>query len=284
MPSLYARRFCFTLNNPSTGEELAIAEASSDCKYLVVGRERAPTTGTKHLQGFVIFENKKTFQGVKNTLGIHRAHLEVARGTSEQAANYCKKEGDFDEYGTSPVPSKQGKRTDWDQFREFVQDQARVPTDRELAEHFLPLFARYGSRLKEIAANLLPPPRFVDDDAEPRMGFQHLVAGRMFADTPNPRTIDFVIDPQGNSGKSWLCQFALTRCPEKVQCLSVGKRDDLTYMIDASKSVFLFDVPRGQMEFFQYSVLEQLKNRIIFRTSIPALSNSGYCAYVAVFR
>jgi hypothetical protein len=46
--------------------------------------------------------------------------------------------------------------------------------------------------------------------------------------------------------------------------LAPGKRDDLAHAIDVSKSVFLFNVPRGSMEFLQYGVLEQLKDRVIF--------------------
>lgn len=35
-------------------------------------------------------------------------------------------------------------------------------------------------------------------------------------------------------------------------------------MIDIDKSIFLFDIPRGQMTYLQYSVLESMKDRMIF--------------------
>lgn len=275
-----SRRYCFTLNNPTEAEKQSLANFGVNCKYLVVGRE-VGESGTPHLQGYVEFVTAVSFAQVKQLLGSERYHLEPARGTAQQASDYCKKDGDFDEYGV--LSAGQGKRTDWDKFKEFVTDLGRVPTDRELVQHNTSLFARYSKGCQEIASLLLPPPTFVAEGAQPRLGFQHLIVGRMRG-TPNPRTIDFVVDPQGNSGKSWLCQYALTHHFDKVQVLSVGKRDDVTYVIDTNKSIFLFDVPRGQMMFFRYEVLEQLKNRIIHSNKYQAVVKYlPAVPYVAVF-
>lgn len=46
--------------------------------------------------------------------------------------------------------------------------------------------------------------------------------------------------------------------------LSIGKNADLAHAIDESKRVFVFDIPRGSMEYLQYGILEQLKNRMVF--------------------
>jgi len=51
---------------------------------------------------------------------------------------------------------------------------------------------------------------------------------------------------------------------DDVQRFSVGKRDDLAFAIDVTKFLFIFDIPRGQSEFLQYGVLEQLKDQLIF--------------------
>jgi len=61
-----------------------------------------------------------------------------------------------------------------------------------------------------------------------------------------------------------MCRWALSKFPSKVQVLKIGKRDDLAYAIDETKRVFLFDVPREQMQYLQYSILEMLKDRMIF--------------------
>lgn len=46
---------------------------------------------------------------LKESLGVTRIHLERRRGTPQEAANYCKKEGNFSEEGTI---IGQGKRSD----------------------------------------------------------------------------------------------------------------------------------------------------------------------------
>lgn len=80
-----------------------------ECRYLVFGRETAPTTGTKHLQGLVVFDTQRTSKKIKKMFPT--IHLEPMRGTHKQASDYCKKEKDFEEFGELP---KQGNRSDWE--------------------------------------------------------------------------------------------------------------------------------------------------------------------------
>ena len=46
----------------------------------------------------------------------------------------------------------------------------------------------------------------------------------------------------------------------------------MAYVIDISKSIFLFDIPRGSMEYLQYSILEQLKDQMIFSPKYESVS------------
>lgn len=247
-------RWCFTLNNYIPEDEARIS--GLDCKYLVYGRETG-SSGTPHLQGFIIFGSNHRLQAVKDKVG-ERAHLEIAHGTSDQAATYCKKDGDFVELGSPPKP---GKRNEWELYVDWISDLGRVPTGRELAVNFPNLFARYEKAAYKIAAANIPPPSLTD--STPREGWQSQLVEQYSAPAES-RGVQFVVDPAGNSGKTWMCQYMITKFPEITQVLRIGKRDDLAHAIDCQKTIFLIDVPRGQTQYLQYNILESLKDRMVF--------------------
>lgn len=96
-----SRNWIFTWNNYN--DESIIVLAAVPCRYLVYGKEVAPTTGTPHLQGFIIFHNPRALGGVRSVLPL--CHVERARGTPDQCRTYCIKDGDFTERGSKPVSS-----------------------------------------------------------------------------------------------------------------------------------------------------------------------------------
>lgn len=103
------RAWCFTSNNYTDEDELLIYSLVEHCSYVIVGRETAPTTGTPHYQGFIYFDNPRTFSGVLKLLP-DGTHLEpkYRESTFKQASDYCRKGGDFFENGTLPM-DQQGK-------------------------------------------------------------------------------------------------------------------------------------------------------------------------------
>jgi len=104
-----ARSVCFTLNNYTDANIDSIRRYASECRYLVFGYEIAPTTGTPHLQGYLSWDNPRSLDKFKATCS-QKYHLERPFGTPQQASDYCKKGGKFEEFGTLP---RQGERTDW---------------------------------------------------------------------------------------------------------------------------------------------------------------------------
>lgn len=104
-----SRNFIFTLNNYTDQHVALLNRLAPSLRYLVYGREVAPTTGTPHLQGFAIFANARTLSAV--TRLMPGAHVEIARGSPEQCRTYCIKDGDYAEFGTPPVtPAQSGDR------------------------------------------------------------------------------------------------------------------------------------------------------------------------------
>lgn len=74
---------------------------------MVVGEEVAPTTGTPHLQGYIVFRSAKTLSACRRL--FPGCHLIAARGSAQQNRDYCTKSGgNFREYGNMPGDAHTG--------------------------------------------------------------------------------------------------------------------------------------------------------------------------------
>lgn len=114
---------CFTLNNYTLEEELDLLCTTLPVTYIVYGYEIAPTTGTPHLQGYMELNHKMRIDTIHNLgLGFQRLNLFPRKGKQEEAIKYCKKDGDWIEYGT-PKKIQQGKRNDIDEVRTAAANQ-----------------------------------------------------------------------------------------------------------------------------------------------------------------
>lgn len=112
------RNACFTINNP-TVEAAAFVQTLIDShlvSYIVVGKE-VGASGTPHYQGYVEFNNSLAFDTVRVML-LH-GHIEARRGTSQEASQYCQKDGEFLSWGEM---SKQGNRTDIEVVANMVKE------------------------------------------------------------------------------------------------------------------------------------------------------------------
>lgn len=70
-------------------------------------------SGTPHLQGYVCFNNRMRLNALKALAPTW--HWEQARGTPQQASDYCKKEGDFYEHGVLPQTGGQANAERWEE-------------------------------------------------------------------------------------------------------------------------------------------------------------------------
>jgi len=130
-----SRGWCFTLNNYVEDDEQHLD--GIECQYLIYGREIAPTTGTRHLQGYIHFSSEKTLRRVKAILGA-RYHLEARLGTIEQAIEYCKKENNFKERGQ--VRTRQAAKDCWGDVLDLAEAGDIQTIKDEYPRHYLQYF------------------------------------------------------------------------------------------------------------------------------------------------
>lgn len=261
-----ALRWVFTLNNWTQEEHDLLCSVANDeskrVRYLVFGKE-VGEQGTPHLQGYVEFEAAVRFTTVKNRLGLQRAHVEVAKGSAQQNREYCTKEGDFEEFG-EVAPVGQGRRTDLERFYEwadaFAAEHSRAPTTPEIASEYPVVLTKYR-HVREVVNARVQRGLFIDDP-QPRQ-WQTALEQKLNA-PPDDRKIIFVVDPDGNNGKSWFCRWWLDKHPTCTQVLSVGRNQDVAHAIREHTKYFLFDIPRDGLQYLQKQVLEQLKDRLVF--------------------
>ena len=109
--------WAFTHNN-YTNESIE-AIKNLDCKYLVFGREVAPSTGTPHIQGYINFVCQKSWSKCRKLFsGLIQAHIFPAIGSHEQNFRYCTKEDPaFFEKGTKPMNQKEKGKAGADKIK-----------------------------------------------------------------------------------------------------------------------------------------------------------------------
>lgn len=146
--SFKSRNVCWTLNNYGDADidRLRLLSKDSSIKYIIWGKETAPSTGTLHLQGYTQAKSPLALLGWKKRLGS-RVHIEASKGNFQQNFEYCSKDKDFEEHGERPAP---GKRTDLQAVAEKIRAGASIPS---IADEFPTEFIRYHrglTALKEI--------------------------------------------------------------------------------------------------------------------------------------
>jgi len=146
------QRWCFTLNNYTPDEEQVFVAAFDDgtLKYVIYGREVAPDTGTKHLQGFLIFAERQRLVGCKALNA--RAHWERCKGTPSENIVYCSKGGDVLELGDPPLTRTDIGELNRSRWAEVIAS-AR---DGTVEDKYPREFIQYYSTIQKLRRPLLP--------------------------------------------------------------------------------------------------------------------------------
>lgn len=147
---MQSRNWIFTLNNPEDGDLERILNLEQ-WRYIVIGRE-VGEQGTPHLQGYGVFRSNQRQNAVRSLLP--RAHVEIRRGTHQQAKDYAIKDGDFEERGDEP---RQGRRNDLQAVKTALESGEPL---RYIAEHHFSNFVRYARGISAYKSMLSIPRDF----------------------------------------------------------------------------------------------------------------------------
>lgn len=90
---------------------------ATNCRYIVFGDEIAPTTGRRHYQGFVYFDNVIGRATVQERLGVGKCWCNPMYSTPDACIKYCLKDGKGFERGDRPA---QGKKCNKEEVKAYA--------------------------------------------------------------------------------------------------------------------------------------------------------------------
>lgn len=130
-----SRNWCFTDFQFLNWKEI-YNEYSDIIRYVCFGKEIAPTTGTKHLQGWIQFTTKRTMGGVKRICKSKQLSLRPCYGDEYSNDVYCSKDGKFTHFGKFLA---QGARTDLEMIRKLIADETPM---KQIADDYFDTWCR----------------------------------------------------------------------------------------------------------------------------------------------
>lgn len=249
------KNWCFTLNNP-TDEDIerisSLQEGQDAVQYVLFGNE-VGDSGTPHLQGFISLTMRKRFTFVKLLLGGD-PHVEACRNVCA-SIEYCKKDGDFKSFGDLGVTS--GKRTDLDVFKEAVK--SGMVNLKELREGHSGVMAQYRSFAIDYIMDNSPEKELANHPYRPWQNELKIILDG----DPDDRSINFIVDTVGNTGKTWFSHH-FSRNNPGCQVMEPARKADMAYALDTTIRVLFLDCSRCKADAIQYDFLEHVKNGYVF--------------------
>lgn len=165
----------------------------------------------------------------------------------------------YEEFGKR---QKINQRCDLDAFKEDVQN--GVLDDDTLMELHSAVWAKYPTFVRQYVRKYLPKRKFKDFELRP---WQKELE-EMLKEEADDRSVVFVIDPVGNSGKTWFSSRYFTMNSNDTFYLSPTKKNDMTNLLPSKLRVLFIDCTRQRMRDadtmgYLYSFMEEVKNGFV---------------------
>lgn len=266
------RRWCFVWNNYTESNVEVLKNLQADkFDYLIFGFEIGEN-GTKHLQGYIEFDNSYKGSTVKSRLdpvnkGKSKVSVEPAR-CRLAAIEYCRKAETKDPERDPQVieichkAKEQGKRNDWHDIRDMIKEGANY---LEIANVFPSQAGRYFAGIEKMIAaqqahdnQIKAKEQFADAPLRP---WQQKLIEFINYDLQGDRKITWYVDPEGGAGKSWMKRYLVST----MNAIAFGNNRmcDIAHAWNGEPLV-IFDFTRETEERINYSAIEDIKNGYLF--------------------
>lgn len=277
------RHWCFTWNT-HTAEDVSQEELKKHTSYFIFQTEIGIGANREHVQGFFTIggHNGWALSTVRTRLFdvLPGAHFEPARDV-KASISYCRKDGEggrvpgteYVEWGNVPMSGRPSHKKKLD---DAVMLMLELGGPTNLAKEDPVMYAQFGNKLEALWVKVQPK---MDMSAFAARDWQKKIVDLVAAE-PDARKIHWYVDPVGGKGKSYLARYLV--CEKDAFYTQGGKHADIIYGYQRQRIV-IFDLCRDVEGYVPYSVMETLKNGIMFSSKYNSNMSTFPIPHVLVF-
>lgn len=139
-------------NHPETAVERWYNDSKGSIIYILGGYEECPTTGRKHIQGYLQLKNTRSKLSLRKDIvkytGKH-CFITNCKGNSAKNFDYCTKGGKYFSFGDisniEAFRKGQGKRNDLIEIKDMIDKGCSM---KEIADHDFAAYVKYNKAFK----------------------------------------------------------------------------------------------------------------------------------------
>jgi len=208
--------------------------------------------GTPHLQGQITFARTYRLLALKK---LHKlAHWEPTK--CKQDRNYFRK---LDSVLIRDDPVSKGQRTDLVKAMAYLREGHSL---KELRSDFPSEAAKYPEFFRQIYTDYQKPV-IRDLNFNELYEWQEYLLYDVFAKPVNSRRITVILDLVGGQGKTTFANWIANILPD-VQIFGTGKPCDLSFAVEPTLRIALFDFTRQSHHDHPWEVLESIKDQRVW--------------------
>lgn len=285
------RNWAFTWNNYPADHKSTLDGYVSKGMIRAAGwqQEVAPTTGTPHLQGWIVTSGLKSFKQMKDLLP-KEIRISQMRKSLERNIAYCSKvrtrDGAYIEIGDVPQSQKQKGAsghlggnagaeyvsTHGHVWSHMIDDVKAGMSFKELVMKYPDMHGMYPRGFKEKFDMFAPPAKF---DLKEKYGklfaWQEELLAIVGKDA-DPRSVHWIWSPEGKVGKSDMLKHLVAT--QGFQPMQNGTTKDLACAWQRGNVAFDYSRDELSSGAINYTIIEHMKNGLVFSPKYESVTKT----------